>query len=64
MTILTMLIMGALVATVISLGWGIGSMAYGGRFDAKHSTHLMSARVILQGLVVVLMLIAFFISAG
>ncbi|VAW90782.1 hypothetical protein MNBD_GAMMA21-1305 [hydrothermal vent metagenome] len=64
MTILTILIMVALLATVVSLVWGIGSMAHGGRFDEKHSTQLMSARVILQGLVIVLMLIAFVISAN
>jgi len=64
MTILTTLIMVALLGTVVTLVWGIGSMAHGGRFDLKHSTQLMSARVILQGLVIVLMLIAFIISAG
>ena len=64
MTVLTILIMVALLATVVSLVWGIGSMAHGGRFDEKHSTQLMGARVILQGLVIVLMLIAFVISAN
>lgn len=63
MTLLNALIILALVMTVISLGWGVGSMAYGRQFDVKHSNHLMSARVILQGIVVVLMLIAFAISA-
>ncbi len=64
MTVVTTLIMVALIATIVSLAWGIGSMAHGGRFDTKHSTHFMSARVVLQGLVVVLMLIAFVISAN
>jgi len=62
MTILTALIMTALLATIISLFWGVGSMAFGGRFDAKHSTHLMSARVILQGLVIVLLLVTLVVS--
>lgn len=64
MTFLTTLIMFALAATVVSLVWGVGSMAHGGQFDSKHSNHLMAARVSLQGLVIVLMLIAFVISAG
>lgn len=62
MTILTALVMTALLATVITLFWGVGSMAFGGHFDDKHSTHLMSARVILQGLVVVLLLITLLVS--
>lgn len=62
MTILTALIMTALLATIVSLFWGVGSMAFGGQFDVKHSTHLMSARVILQGLVVVLLLISLLVS--
>jgi len=64
MTILTGLIMAALLATIISLGWGVGSMAFGGQFDAKHSTHLMSARVLLQGLVIVLLLVTLLVSAS
>jgi len=63
-TLITTLIMVALIATIISLAWGVGSMAHGGRFDTKHSTHFMSARVILQGVVVVLMLVAFIMSAS
>lgn len=62
MTLLTTLIMLALVATIVSLGWGIGSMAHGGEFDAKHSTQLMSARVVAQGLAIVFLLMAFFLA--
>lgn len=62
MTILTTLIVLALIATVISLGWGVGSMAHGGEYDAKHSTQLMSARVGFQGLAIVLLLIALLVS--
>lgn len=62
MTLLTTLIMLALVATIVSLGWGIGSMAHGGDFDAKHSTQLMSARVVSQGLAIVFLLMAFFLA--
>jgi len=30
MTMLTIIIILALVATIVSLGWGLGSMAHGG----------------------------------
>lgn len=60
---LTVLIILAVIATLVSLGWGIGSMAHGGSFDAKYSTRFMSARVMLQGLTIVLLVIAFFYSA-
>ena len=63
MTLLTTLIMLALVATIVSLVWGIGSMAHGGNFDAKHSTQFMSARVVSQGLIIVFLLMAFFLAA-
>jgi Hypoxia induced protein conserved region len=63
MIMLTALIILALIATLISLGWGIGSMAHGGSFDARHSSQFMNARVIFQGLTVVLLIIAFFYTA-
>lgn len=62
MTILTALIMLALLATVVSLFWGVGSMAFGGQFDDKHSNHFMSARVMLQMLVIVLLLMTLLVS--
>lgn len=62
MTLLTTLIMLALVATIVSLGWGIGSMAHGGQFDDRHSTQFMTARVVFQGLVVLLLIIVFLLS--
>ncbi len=58
MTMLTITIILALVATIVSLGWGLGSMAHGGTYDSKHSGQLMNARVIFQGLALVLLLIA------
>ena len=63
MDLLTVLIVMALIATIVSLGWGIGSMAHGGSFDAKHSAQLMSARVGFQGLAVALLLIVLVLSA-
>ena len=62
MPLLMTLIMLALLATIVSLGWGIGSMAHGGQFDAQHSTQFMTARVIFQGLIIVLLLMVFFLA--
>ena len=57
MTILATLIVLALIATVISLFWGVGSMAAGGHFDDKHYTQFMSARIGFQALAIVLLII-------
>lgn len=58
MTILTTLIGLALVATIISLIWGVSSMAVGGHFDDKHGTQFMTARIGFQALAIVLLIIA------
>lgn len=58
MNILTVLIILALLATVVSLGWGVGSMAHGGHYDEEHSTQLMGARVGLQALAIALLIVA------
>ena len=62
MTILSLLIGLALVATIISLAWGVGSMAAGGQYDDKHYTQFMSARVGFQALAIVLLIIGSIIS--
>ena len=62
MTILNIVIILALLATIIALGTGIFSMAHGGKFDAEHSEQFMYARVGLQGLTLILLMIAGFIS--
>lgn len=62
MTILTVLIGLALVATVISLIWGVGSMAAGGHYDDRHYTQFMTARVGFQALAIVLLIIASVVS--
>ena len=62
MELLNILIVLALIATIASLGWGVGSMAHGGSFDEKHSAQLMTARVGFQGLAIVLLLIAIAVS--
>lgn len=48
----------AMVATVITLGMGIVSMARGGEYDRQHGTQLMGWRVGLQALTLVLLAIA------
>ena len=62
MTILNILIMLALLATMVALGTGIWSMAHGGKYDEEHSEQLMYARIGLQGLTLVLLMIAGSIS--
>lgn len=58
MTILTGIIILALVVTVITLGMGITSMAHGGQFDKEHSEQFMFARIGMQGVTLVLLVIA------
>ena len=62
MELLNLLIILALIATVVSLGWGIGSMAHGGSYDAEHSNQLMRARIGFQAVAVVLLLIVLILS--
>lgn len=63
MSLLTTVIILALIATIISLAWGVGSMVHGGQYDEEHSIPLMSARVGFQLLAVVLILIAAVMSS-
>lgn len=58
MTTVTIMVMLALFATVVALGTGIGSMIHGGTFDDKHNDQLMMARIGLQGVAVVLIILA------
>jgi len=63
MNILTVLIVIALLMTIGLIGTGIWSMAHGGEFDQKHSTQLMVARVGMQGVTFLLLLLAIFIAS-
>lgn len=63
MNILNMVIVVALLMTVAVIGTGIWSMAHGGEFDKKHSSQLMIARVGMQGITVLLLLFAVFLSS-
>ena len=64
MNAMTILIVLALIGTLITLGWGVGSMAHGGRYDEEHSFQLMAARVGFQAVTLVLLAIAAVISLG
>lgn len=63
MSILNIVIVAALMITVAVIGTGIWSMAHGGEFDKKHSTQLMVARVGMQGITVLLLLFAVYLSS-
>ena len=58
MSIVNVLIILALIATLVVLGLGLRSMARGGTYDAEHAEKFMWERVALQALVVVLLLAA------
>ncbi len=49
MSLLTITVVLALIATVVTLAWGLGSMAVGGSYDAKHSEQLMFTRIGYSG---------------
>ena len=61
MSIINVLIIGALIATVVVLGLGLRSMARGGSYDKEHAEKFMWERVALQLVVVVLLLAAAFV---
>ena len=58
MSLINMLIIGALIATVVVLLLGLRSMARGGEYDKEHAEKFMWERVALQALVVVLLIAA------
>jgi hypothetical protein len=59
----SVLIIGALIATVVVLVLGLRSMAHGGKYDEEHAEKFMWERVALQGLVIILLLAAVFLGA-
>jgi hypothetical protein len=58
MSIPSVLVICALIATVVVLGLGLRSMAKGGKYDQEHAERFMWERVALQGLVVILLVAA------
>lgn len=62
MSLLTVIVILALVATIATLAWGLGSMARGGSYDAEHSEKLMFARVGIQAFAFVMLLAAVYLT--
>lgn len=58
MNAMMLLIVLGILATVVILFTGLGSMVKGGEFDDRHSHQLMFARVGVQGLTLLLLVIA------
>jgi hypothetical protein len=59
MTVLLVLIIIALAATLAVLGLGIVSMLRGGEFNRRYGNILMRARLITQGVTIGLVLLFF-----
>ena len=51
---LTILMIIALALTLLVLFVGIGAFAVGGKFNQKYSNKLMRARVLMQGIAIIL----------
>lgn len=62
MQILSILIILALVATIISLVVGLRSMGKGGEYDKQHADQFMGARIIFQTIAVVLLIVSAILS--
>lgn len=58
MGLINLLIIAALIATIVVLAMGLGSMARGGQYDREHAEKFMWERVALQAVVVLLLLAA------
>jgi hypothetical protein len=54
----------AMVATIVALVAGVGSMAGGGSYDARHSHRWMTLRVVFQAIAVGLLLLVLLSQAG
>ena len=64
MSLLTLAVILALVATIVTLAWGVGSMAMGGSYDEKHSEQLMSTRIAIQAFAFVMLLVAVYLTVA
>ena len=62
-TVLPILIVVLMIATLGALALGLISMVRGGDFNARHSNKFMRARVILQFGAIVLLALLFLFSA-
>lgn len=63
---MTMMLYILIAATLLSilgvLGLGLFSMAKGGEFNEKYGNKLMRARVALQGIAILLLVLSYFLS--
>ena len=64
MSLLKIIIVLALIATIITLVWGVGSMAMGGSYDEKHSEQLMFTRIGIQAFAFVMLLVAVYLTVA
>ena len=64
MSLLTLTVVLALVATIATLVWGVGSMAMGGSYDKEHSEQLMFTRIGIQTFAFVMLIVAVYLSAA
>ena len=62
MPVLLVLIIVALVATLAVLGLGVVSMLRGGEFNRRYGNLLMRARIITQGVTILLVILFFVIE--
>ena len=62
MSVLFVLIIVALAATLGVLGLGVVSMLRGGEFNRRYGNKLMRARLITQGVTILLMILFFVIE--
>ena len=62
MSIVNLLIIAAVIATVVVLALGLRSMARGGTYDKEHAEKFMWERVALQLLVIILLVAAVMMS--
>ena len=62
MNLLTIVIIIAMLLTVAVLVMGVGSMARGGEYNEKHETQFMFARVGMQALTLILLLLAIYLA--
>lgn len=63
MNLLTIVILLALAATVLSLAFGLRSMSQGEPYDHERSGRFMTMRVVFQGVAVALLIAALFMTA-
>lgn len=62
MSVLLVLIIIALAATLAVLGLGVVSMLRGGEFNRRYGNLLMRARIITQGVTILLVVLFFLIE--